>query len=449
MPITNLSFTNVGPFDEVEFTFDPQVNIFTGPNNSGKSSVLCVLGDISVFPFKFPTKLLRDGKDSKFEFRIRRDDSDHDLSGRLPILAGSPDADEEYWTSDRWSQYTNKLSVIGYSKFIPALRRSTDFRSPGPTTTQPEQGDEEEPSWSVRRLPWRLTVERRRAELQQDSELKKRLTLTSDNSTLVSDESVIQKIIDLDYRSYLKQNPEFRNIIDKIGEVASEICEGFPIKFHGVEEDASGFFPEFSTLDGPLPLNTLSQGTQSLVQWLAHLLIGYGEYYDFPEDLERLPGVLLVDELDAHLHPSWQRRIIPTLTHHFPNLQIFGSTHSPLMLAGLKEGQVQLLQRDENGKVTVSRNDVDISGWTADEILRNYLGVVDPTDVLTADRLERLQELRGKAELSAGETQELECLRSRVRGDLLSGQISAQVERFAEELMRSTTESNPLGGSSS
>ena len=34
MPITSLSFTNVGPFDEVEFTFDPQVNIFTGPNNS-------------------------------------------------------------------------------------------------------------------------------------------------------------------------------------------------------------------------------------------------------------------------------------------------------------------------------------------------------------------------------------------------------------------------------
>ena len=35
MPITSLSFTNVGPFDEVEFAFDPQVNIFTGPNNSG------------------------------------------------------------------------------------------------------------------------------------------------------------------------------------------------------------------------------------------------------------------------------------------------------------------------------------------------------------------------------------------------------------------------------
>ena len=36
MPITSLSFTNVGPFDEVEFAFDAQVNVFTGPNNSGE-----------------------------------------------------------------------------------------------------------------------------------------------------------------------------------------------------------------------------------------------------------------------------------------------------------------------------------------------------------------------------------------------------------------------------
>ena len=59
---------------------------------------------------------------------------------------------------------------------------------------------------------------------------------------------------------------------------------------------------------------------------------------------------MIVDEIDAHLHPSWQRRILPTLTRNFPNLQIFCSTHSPMMLAGLKAGQVQLLRRDENGR---------------------------------------------------------------------------------------------------
>ena len=108
-----------------------------------------------------------------------------------------------------------------------------------------------------------------------------------------------------------------------------------------------------------MPLNVLSQGTQSIIQMLAHLLIGYAEYYDYPVDLEDKPGILIIDEIDAHLHPSWQRRIIPTLTKHFPELQIFCSTHSPLMLAGSKEGQVQLLTRDDHGKVVVSKNETD------------------------------------------------------------------------------------------
>ena len=112
-----------------------------------------------------------------------------------------------------------------------------------------------------------------------------------------------------------------RNVVEKVTSLASEITDGFPIKFRGVEDDDGGLYPEFSTPDGDLPLNVLSQGTQSIIQCLAHFLFGYAEYYDFPPDLEEKPGILIIDEIDAHLHPSWQRRIIPTLTKHFPNLQ--------------------------------------------------------------------------------------------------------------------------------
>ena len=256
------------------------------------------------------------------------------------------------------------------------------------------------------------------------------------DASLVSDEAVIQEIIDLDYRSYLRNEPGLRNIIVQIAGIASEITDGFPIQFSGVSEDDDGFFPEFSTLDGPMPLNTMSQGTQSIVQWLAHLLISYAAYHDFPKNLEEKPGVLIIDEIDAHLHPSWQRRIIPVLTSHFPNLQIFCSTHSPLMLAGLKAGQVQLLQRDESNRVIVSRNEEDIAGWSADEILRGFLGVSDPTDQGTVDNLERLRELRRKRELSPKESVELESLRDTVSEDLLSGPVAAQMERFDQALER-------------
>ena len=418
MPITKLSLSNVGPFDDIEFEFDPQVNVFTGPNNSGKSTALWVLGDIAVYPFHFPEKLLKRAVAAEFEFylcgALRPT-----LIGQLPCRFNptGPVNSEGYWTVERSRSYIDNLTTIGYSKFIPALRRGTDFRSPGPTPSHPNEDDRG-----------------RRAREEPEPELRKRLTLVSQDASLVSDEAIIQEIVDLDYRSYLRDDPARRNIIVQIGEIASEITDGFPIQFNGVNEDNEGFFPEFNTVDGPMPLNTLSQGTQSIVQWLAHLLIGYAAYYDFPKSLKDKSSVLIIDEIDAHLHPSWQRRIIPALTKHFPSLQIFCSTHSPLMLAGLKAGQVQLLQRDEDNKVTVSRNEDDIVGWSADEILRGPLGVRDPTDQKTVEKLEKLRKLRRKQNLSAEESKELERLSSEVSEDLMSGPAAAQVDRFIQAL---------------
>jgi predicted ATP-binding protein involved in virulence len=275
----------------------------------------------------------------------------------------------------------------------------------------------------------------------EETDLKKRDALIPTSALQVSDEVVIQRMIELDYRAYRLSEPLIRSIIPKIASTASEITNGFPIEFLKVEEDKQGLFPQFRTPDGDLPLNTLSQGTQSIIQWLAHLLIGYAEYYDHPPDLEERPGILIIDEIDAHLHPSWQRRIIPTLTKHFPNLQIFCSTHSPLMLAGLKAGQVQLLKRDTNGKVTVSRNEVDIRGWSADEVLRGFLDVPNPTDLETARHIERLGELRRKEKLSEEEAVELEQLRYAVNQDLVEGPIAAEIERFADLLKQARAES--------
>ena len=103
----------------------------------------------------------------------------------------------------------------------------------------------------------------------------------------------------------------------------------------------------------------------------------------------------------------------PALLEHFPGLQIFATTHSPFVVAGLKAGQVHLLKRDENGVVTTSTNTEDIIGWTADQILRTMMGVDDPTDQDTANRLNRLRQLRDKETLTPEEESELNDLRRR------------------------------------
>ena len=189
----------------------------------------------------------------------------------------------------------------------------------------------------------------------------------------------------------------------------------------------------------------LSAGTQGPYLWTLYIALKIWNYYRRPYatgpieggDWRSQPAILLIDEIENHLHPTWQRRVIPALLEHFPGLQIFATTHSPFVVAGLTAGQVHLLKRDENGVVTATTNTEDVIGWTADEILRNMMGVEEPTDQLTVDRVNRLRQLREKEMLTPEEESEMNGLRRQINEDLLSkgGPVEPQRERYAD-LMR-------------
>ena len=420
MPIKTFRITNAGPFDDITFEFDEQVNVFVGPNNSGKSTALLALAEASVYPFEFPQKFL---KGPRSEWQITLSDG-QSFEGVLPAdIRMQPDG-------------VGPLPYIGYSTFVPSLRQSTDYRSSGPLVS------------SEKRLLMQDSIDDADGSGLNAPELRKRRRLIPTHATLVSDELVMRKMWELDYRAYRRDQPHIRQLIDRVASVASEITEGYPIEFIRIEEEERGLFPLFRTIDGNLPLNVLSQGTQSTIQWVGHFLFGYAQYYDYPENLEEKPSILIVDEIDVHLHPSWQRRIIPALTNNFPNLQIFCSTHSPLMLAGLGEDQVQLLNRDADGKVTVSRNRWDMAGWSAEQILRSVLRVRDTTDLTTAEDVDRMGELAIKEELTEEEKVELQELRQRVGEVIPGGPASSQAESFIRFLREVYSKQESRSGSS-
>ena len=438
MGISSLYFTDAGPFEEVTLEFDDQVNVFTGPNNSGKSTVLWALGELLVYPFSIPLKFLRSGNAS-WKLKYSTTGSVRELQGGFPSQV---------------EVLQDMFAEIGYTCFIPAQRHSSGARPTGTTlgsdiethvAANVERLIEERPAFSRDLGVEELRQRVREGIRLESSVLRKRRNAVLSYPTLVSDEAVIQKIVDLDYAAYRRRQPAIRETIESVFSIASEIVHGFPMEFLDIVDDETtgGMFLRMKTSLGTVPLDTLSQGTQSLIHSLARCILGYAEFYDFPSDLQDKPGILIIDEIDAHLHPSWQRRVIPTITSHFPNLQIFCSTHSPLMLAGLREGQVHLLKLDEHGAITVSRNESDIVGWTADEILRNFLDVPNPTDIITAGHVTRLQELRRQEALSDSETQELEQLRQTVSRELLLGPREAQTELFEEELRKARGEPIP------
>ncbi len=152
--------------------------------------------------------------------------------------------------------------------------------------------------------------------------------------------------------------------------------------------------------DLPLFIGMLSSGTQGIYFWLLYLALRIAHYYHsddwgaYTNDCMKEPAIILIDEIENHLHPLWQRRVIPALVEAFPNAQIFAVTHSPFIVAGLKVGQVHRLYRDEDGAVQAQTNDSDIVGWTVEEILREFMEVNDPTDLQTSDAAAALRWLR-------------------------------------------------------
>ena len=189
----------------------------------------------------------------------------------------------------------------------------------------------------------------------------------------------------------------------------------------------------------PLDVTSLSAGTEGTLWWTRLIALSLLLMHDFNPRWEKRRAILLIDEIENHLHPTWQRRVIPALLEHFPGLQIFATTHSPFVVAGLKAGQVHLLNRDENGVVTASTNTEDIEGWTVDEILRVYMGVEEPTDETTAQAARELRLLRDeapRADEREEEERQAEILRLRqiVDRSELSGPRAAEDARFLADL---------------
>ncbi len=83
--------------------------------------------------------------------------------------------------------------------------------------------------------------------------------------------------------------------------------------------------------------------------------------------LDQTPGVVLIDELDLHLHPKWQRRIANDLTRAFPNIQFITTTHSPQIISEIDEGNVYLLR--ENGET----EEIHAYGHDASWVLRHVM----------------------------------------------------------------------------
>jgi len=120
----------------------------------------------------------------------------------------------------------------------------------------------------------------------------------------------------------------------------------------------------------------MSAGYQTVVAVAADIMRLLMERW---QALESATAIVLVDELDAHLHPRWKMRIVRSLRDAFPSVQFIASTHDPLLLRGLRNGEVALLRRDPDAGAVADRDLPPIEGMQVDELLTSRHFGLDST----------------------------------------------------------------------
>lgn len=122
-----------------------------------------------------------------------------------------------------------------------------------------------------------------------------------------------------------------------------------------------------------LNLKQLSEGERTVIAFVGDLARRLAIANPLREDPLSGEGIVLIDEIDLHLHPSWQARILPTLTETFPNIQFIVTTHSPKVLGGMDDG-VNIIKLEEADDNIVATPVNSLNGWNVNEILEVWMG---------------------------------------------------------------------------
>ena len=365
---TTITIEDLPPFTgAVEFALDADVNLFIGANGTGKSTVLKLLAA------EYPKRAIPGWKSEAYDIRV----------SNWPLTPqGRPDT---------------KAVPQAY---LPPVRNNMPISVNADTTRvfHPQPPD----AWStwdglVTSSPWSFFDGSRVYHAMQK--------LYHEDLSSMRDRTRAAMVSYIAYQC--------------VKDICPEILAGeFPknIRTHEVLESrrASPTLPEellsqpvehyamgIDTLEGEvdaLYLGELSTGTQGVFLWIWFFALIMAYRHRFAQDWHKKEGIIFVDEIENHLHPSWQRRVIPALRKHFPNVQIFATTHSPFVVAGLRRGQIHKLYREDGVIKTPPLTDEEkaqeIVGWTVEEILREFMEIDDPTDEITANATATLRWLR-------------------------------------------------------
>lgn len=368
MRIFSLHINEVGLFKKLDVEFNKGFNFITGPNASGKTSILksiaLALSYQSINQFRYRenaevwidfgnnTKTIRLGHGEGW---IMKPDEYQSAQLKQWILPKKP-IDKEIQLINSSSLESSEIEFAPL--FISAFRKISYKRIQGMT---------------------------------QEKNRKKQLNEYRNNSdknlvgTKMPDvkQWLINRYfqIDKDWAKNEKKNWEwlFSNI-EQIGPKGSEF------KFIEIRRDLE---PIFEIKGQKCYLEELSAGYQAILS----IIFSIFDWIEGTKEgnnmlAKNAIGTVLIDELDAHLHPEWQLTIRNSFEKLFPNLQFIITTHSPHLIATAQKNELLIIP-EHNGILELKPNNKTYSGWNTDQILEELMGVKSLTNKTYSELIEK------------------------------------------------------------
>ncbi|WP_298392232.1 AAA family ATPase [Flavobacterium sp.] len=339
MKVDRIEIRNYKGFESCDVDFHPNMNVFIGSNASGKTTLLsAILKSVSQFSFRvtnvYNENLQLGNNDVNYNenyasinsFISNFKDVGVNFNSFVNIGAGNelkkPQTIEMHFNKII-HDFKNKIGIspitIPIIKFYPANRGSITY-------TEVHNFN----NFKISQLEaW--------SNIYQDTlSYSKFFHWFFENETA---ELRLQR----DSNDFKIQSPDLRDIRKALELAFEELGYGSysllskQIKRAGNAKLLPALFLKNKKTNKEESLDNKSDGEKAIITLIADIAYNLSIAKDFvsDDDFLKSPGIVMIDEIETHLHPKWQREILPILIKIFPNIQFFVATHSPQVVASV------------------------------------------------------------------------------------------------------------------
>lgn len=363
MYVEKLTLKNYRGIRDLTIDFDRHLNVFVGDNGCGKSTILDAIrfGIIGMQP------------DSNYIYGIPNND----------VLQGSSKASFaiDIQSNNDVSKRVFK-SGFNFSKKNP-YRDFNELKGLGATFFYADRKIINSPTSLIDKLKtqnWIVKAEDWYNEHFNNSGVALAWIQEQEN---IENAAFRDHIENDDPLEAFKPNASLKAVKDVIRDIT-----GFKKFSFSASENSFSFTKQAGKVQQKLQFAQLSLGEKAFVGLIATIAFHIASYSEDQKKPLNAEHVIVIDEIDLHLHPKWQRQIIPALLKHFPKCQFIVTTHSPQVLGEVSAKHIHLLERNDDGDIVSSQPERS-RGLSSSDILTEVMS----QDAVTKQLLELVDEI--------------------------------------------------------